>query len=280
MSEIINYFGDMPTLHRTLLLVGGLSFFFILENTFPLFTTKYNKWKHSGINIFFTLTTVLVNFLLAFLLIMISDWTSEAQFGIVHWFELNPWLTLIIGVMIMDFIGAWLIHFIEHKVKFLWQFHLVHHTDKNVDTTTANRHHPGESVFRFAFTILAIFIVGAPIWLIFVYQSMSLVATQFGHSNLKFPDTIHKVISLLFVTPTMHRVHHHYRMPYSDKNYGNIFSIWDRIFGTFVEVDNEKLIYGLDTHMEDQKANNIWALLIAPFKKHKSHITYTKEEVL
>ncbi len=280
MDTIISYFSDMPTTHRSLMLVGGLGFFMLLESGFPFFKIDYNRWKHTGINLFFTLTTVLVNFLLAFLLISSSEWVTTNEFGLIHWLQLSSLPTLLLGVLLMDFIGAWLIHFLEHKIPLLWRFHIIHHTDRHVDTTTANRHHPGESIFRFAFTALAIFLVGAPIWLIFVYQSMSLVATQVTHSNLNYPKWLDLLVGWLFVTPRMHRVHHHYRMPYSDTNYGNIFSIWDRIFQTFVVVDNAKLKYGLDTHLDYKETNNILNMLAIPFQKYKGHIEYAEEEKL
>jgi sterol desaturase/sphingolipid hydroxylase (fatty acid hydroxylase superfamily) len=280
IENITSYFSTMPTLHRTSLLIGGLAFFFILENTFPLFKKKYNKWQHTGVNLFFTLTTVLVNFLLAFLLIASCSWVTENEFGMINWLSLGIVPAILIGIPLMDFVGAYLVHYIEHKIPWMWQFHLIHHTDQNVDTTTGNRHHPGESIFRFGFTVLAIFITGTPIWMIFLYQSLSLVATQFTHTNLNYPAFIDKTIGWIFVTPRMHRVHHHYRMPYSDSNYGNIFSIWDRLLGTYIEVDNSKLIYGVDTHMEHSENKNIWSMLKIPFLPYRGHINYDKSEKL
>ena len=280
MDVIIGYFEHMPSLHRSLLLVGGLTFFFLFEQAVPLFAIKYDRTKHTLINVFFTLTTVVINFAMAFILVKSAYYVEEHQFGIIQWIEMPLVAKLIVGLLLMDLIGAWLVHFIEHKVKFLWQFHVIHHTDQHVDTTTANRHHPGESVIRFVFTTAAIFIVGAPIWLIFVYQTASLVLTQFNHSNLKMPSWLDNIIVTIFCTPNMHRVHHHYRQPYSDTNYGNIFSFWDRIFGTYVKVDNKKLIYGVDTYMDKEQTENIWAMLKMPFQGHKAHIEYDEEEKL
>ena len=148
------------------------------------------------------------------------------------------------------------------------------------NTTTANRHHPGESVFRFVFTTMAVIIIGAPMWIVFLYQTMSVVLTQFNHSNVKMPDWLDNALVLVICTPNMHRVHHHYRMPYTDSNYGNIFSFWDRMFGTFMVADNEKLIYGVDTHMNKEESENVMAMLKIPFKKYRSHHDYEQEEVL
>src|SRR5690606_23337889 len=85
MEALISYFETIPSLHRSLILVGGISFFWILEGMVPLFHVPYRKWKHSVPNFFFTLTTIMVNFPLAFLLLKSSDWAVENQFGILHW---------------------------------------------------------------------------------------------------------------------------------------------------------------------------------------------------
>lgn len=68
----------------------------------------------------------------------------------------------------------------------------------------------------------------------------------------------------------MHKVHHHYVLPYTDSNYGNIFSVWDRILGTFKKLDREKIIYGVDTHMKPEEHNNLKNLLAIPFQKKRS----------
>ena len=280
MESIIEYFGNITSAHRSLILVGGLTVFFLVENALPLFTDTYNKWKHSGLNIFFTLTTILVNFLMAFILVGVSDWVVTNNVGILQMTSENLYYQIIFGLMAFDLIGAWLPHWVAHHVKWIWQFHLIHHTDQNVDTTTANRHHPGESVIRFVFTTLAVLIVGAPMWLVFFYQSMSVVLTQFNHSNVKIPDWLDNPLSYIICTPNMHRVHHHYRQPYSDTNYGNIFSFWDRIFGTYINVDNSKLKYGVDTYMDVAETQNIGSLLKIPFAGYRQHIEYDSEEKL
>ena len=106
--------------------------------------------------------------------------------------------------------------------------HLVHHSDHKVDTTTANRHHPLESVVRYVFTLSGVFIIGTPIAIVMLYQSLSLVSTQFSHANIKLPKAVDKALSYILVSPDMHKTHHHYKLPHTDSNYGNIFSIWDR----------------------------------------------------
>ena len=189
MQEFLNYFETIPSLHRSLILVGGLTFFWVLEGSVPLFKFNYKKWQHAIPNLFFTITTIIINFVLAFLLLMSADWVMANDFGILNWLpELPLWLYIILGVLFMDFFGAYLPHLVEHKVKPLWMIHLVHHTDHNVDTTTANRHHPLESVIRFTFTLFGVFVIGVPMGIVMLYQSMSLVATQFTHVS-RHPGT-------------------------------------------------------------------------------------------
>ncbi len=280
MYTIIEYFNNIPTIHRTLILVSGLTFFWLLESAVPLFRFNYKKWKHAGVNIFFTVTTIVVNFSMAFILVKTSDYVTANQIGLLHLFTMPLWTFMVIGILLMDLIGAWFIHYLEHKVQWMWRFHLVHHTDQQIDTTSANRHHPGESVFRFVFTTLAVILIGAPMWMVFLYQTMSVVLTQFNHSNITMPKWLDNALGWLFCTPNIHRIHHHYRQPYTDTNYGNIFSIWDRIFGTFALVDNDKLVYGLDTYTDSREVNDIMTILKMPFLKYRPAMKYEKEEQL
>ena len=280
MESLLNYFETIPSLHRSIILVGGLTFFWLLEGGLPLFKFKYNKWKHAVPNIFFTITTIIINFALAFLLLKSADYVMANDFGILNWLPSLPfWLYVVIGILLMDFIGAYLPHFIEHKVKPLWMIHLVHHTDHKVDTTTANRHHPLESIIRYTFTLRGVFIIGAPIGIVMLYQSMSLIATQFSHANIKLPRKVDHALSYFLVSPDMHKVHHHYVLPYTDSNYGNIFSIWDRMFGTYMELDRDKLVYGVDVFPNEKENGNVWSLLKQPFQKYqKPTIIPSKEQ--
>lgn len=271
MNEIVSYFNIIPSSHRSIILVGGITIFWLIENAFPLFRFTYKKWHHAGINFFMTFTTILINFSLAFILLITSDWTVANNFGFLQWLPpTSLWLYSLIGLLLLDLIGAYLVHLVEHKVKFLWRFHLIHHTDTWIDTTSANRHHPGESIIRFVFTIIGILIVGAPMWMVFFYQTISVVSTQFTHANISLPKKIDYFLSYFIVSPNMHKVHHHFTLPYTDSNYGNIFSIWDRLFGTFMYLPKEEIIYGIDTYMKTEENNLLKNLLKIPFQKPRS----------
>ncbi len=270
METIFNYFETIPSSHRSIILAGGITFFWLLEGALPLFRFSYHKWKHAFPNLFFTATTVVINFALAFLLLSTADWVKANDFGIINWLpEMSTGAKIVLGVLLLDFFGAYLPHLVEHKVKPLWMVHLVHHTDHKVDTTTANRHHPLESMIRFTFTLFGVFIIGTPIAIVMLYQSMSLIFTQFTHANIKMPKRLDKVLSYVIVSPDMHKIHHHNLLPYTDSNYGNIFSVWDRLLGTYMYLDREKIVYGVDTFPDEKINSNLWELLKQPFQKYK-----------
>ena len=270
METLFNYFETIPSSHRSLILVRGITFFWLLEGALPLFLFNYKKWKHAIPNLFFTATTVIINFSLAFLLLFTADWVQINNFGIINWMpEMPLWLYILLGVVLLDFFGAYLAHYTEHKITPLWMIRLVHHSDHKVDTTTANRHHPLESIIRFGFTLFGVLVVGAPIAIVMIYQSMSLVFTQFNHANIKIPRSVDKLLSYVIVSPDMHKVHHHNLLPYTDANYGNIFSIWDRLLGTYMHLDREKIVYGVDTFPDEKTNSSLKELLKQPFQRYQ-----------
>lgn len=267
MHAIVDYFSTIPSSHRALILAGGIAFFWIWESAAPLFRFEYRKGPHALVNIFFTATTIVVNFVLAFVLLQASEWAVARHVGVLF---LAPGLPLavqmVVGLLLLDLVGAWLAHWVEHKTPLLWRLHLIHHSDTHVDTTSANRHHPGESVVRFVFTLLAVVVTGAPMWLVFLYQSLSVVLSQFNHANIALPVALDRALSWVIVSPDMHKVHHHYVLPYTDSNYGNVFSVWDRLFGTFMDMDRARLVYGIDTHMDVREHGTVGALLTMPMR--------------
>jgi len=270
MTELINFFSDIPLSFRTSILLGGIVFFWILEGMIPLYSFRYKKINHAFLNIFFTTTTAIIGFGFAFLLLKSTLYVGGEQIGVIHIFNLPIWADVIISLLLLDLIGAYLVHFIQHKVSWMWKFHLVHHTDMNVDVTTGLRHHPGETVFRIIFTIIGVFVSGASIGMVMLYQSLSVLFAHITHANISIPKKIDAILSYVLVTPNMHKIHHHYEMPLTDSNYGNIFSIWDRLFNTFSFINKQKsVVYGIDTYMDKSETNNLGTLLSIPFKKLK-----------
>ena len=270
MNEIISFFSDVPVVFRTLILLGGIVFFWVLEGIIPFYSLNYKKTNHAILNLLFTITTAIIGFGFAFILLKSTEIVNTHEIGFIHLFNMPLYVEVVICLLLLDLVGAYLVHFIEHKVPWMWKFHVVHHSDVNVDVTTGLRHHPGETVFRILFTILGIYVSGASIGIVMLYQSISVLFAHITHANIGLPRSLDIVISYVFVTPNMHKVHHHFQLPLTDKNYGNIFSIWDRIFGTYHSVkDSKSIVYGIDTHMNDEKVNSFSDLFLIPFQKMK-----------
>ena len=269
-DKIIDYFSTLEQrpLERMAILVGGLLFFWIIEGAIPLLSLSYkkNKLRHAGVNFGFTIIHLIIHTLLAIVIIKISDWCKEAEFGLVYWLNVGVLGAVVISILALDF-SSWLVHFVMHKVKLLWRFHLVHHTDANVDVTTGLRHHPGDSILRGVFFMLLIFVSGAPMYGVMIYQTLLVFATAFTHANMNLPKWLDTSLSYVLVSPNMHKVHHHWKQPYTDSNYGGVFSIWDRLFGTFMKLDKEKLRYGLDQYYPADKDEDFMRLMKKPFQK-------------
>lgn len=270
-SEIISFFDSLEKhpLLRMAILVGGLLFFWILEGAIPLLKPAYkkNKLRHAGVNMLFTVIHLVIHTFLAILIIMLSDWCRTNQFGFVYWTNAGILGTILISFLTLDFFGGWLVHITEHKVPFLWRFHVIHHSDNNVDVTTGLRHHPGESVLRGIFFFMGIVVSGAPMYAVMIFQTIIVLSTAFTHANISLPKRLDKALSYVFVSPNMHKVHHHWKQPYTDSNYGAVLSIWDRLLGTFKKLDPSQIRYGLDRYYSNEKDEDIMSLMKSPFTK-------------
>jgi len=259
---------EQRPLERMAILVGGLLLFWIIEGAIPLLPLRYkkNKVRHAGVNFVFTVIHLIIHTGLAVLIVMLSDWCLQNRFGLVYWFNAGVIMIIVIGVLALDF-SSWLVHLVMHKVPLLWRFHLIHHSDTNVDVTTGLRHHPGDSLLRGIFFILLIFISGAPMYSVMIYQTMVVLSTAFTHANINLPKRIDKALSYVLISPNMHKVHHHWKQPYTDTNYGAVFSIWDRLLGTFGKLDTKEIRYGLDRYYPCEKDEDVISLLKKPFQK-------------
>ena len=269
-NEILAHFQTLEQrpLERMAILVGGLLVFWIIEGAIPLFPLQYKKTKlrHAGVNFVFTVIHLIIHTFLAVVIIKLSDWCATSQFGIVYWTNANILLTIIIGVLALDF-SSWLVHLVMHKVPLLWRFHLIHHSDTKVDVTTGLRHHPGDSLLRGLFFLLLIFISGAPMYSVMIYQTLVVLATAFTHANISLPVKLDKALSWVLISPNRHKVHHHWKQPYTVSNYGAVFSLWDRILGTFSSLDIKQVKYGLDRYYPAEKDEEVITLLKKPFQK-------------
>ena len=269
--NLIQYFQTLEQhpLQRMAILVSGLLFFWIIEGSIPLLQLQYkiSKIKHAATNFGFTVIHLVIHTFLAVLIVMLSDWCRLQQFGIVYWLNAGIGTTILIAFLTLDFFGGWLVHITEHKVPVLWRFHVIHHADNNVDVTTGLRHHPGESVLRGLFFFIGIIVSGAPMYAVMIFQTVLIIATAFTHANISLPKRLDKALSYVLISPNMHKVHHHWKQPFTDSNYGAILSIWDRLLGTFKKLEPSEIKYGLDRYYPNEKDENFISLMKSPFIK-------------
>jgi sterol desaturase/sphingolipid hydroxylase (fatty acid hydroxylase superfamily) len=271
MDSILQFFNGLENrpIQRLSFFVGGMLLLWVIEGAIPLITMHYKKTKvrHAFVNLSFTFMHFVIHTLLAILILMIADWTRQEQFGLVYWLKANVIWTIIISALVLDFFGGWLVHIFEHKVPLFWRMHIIHHADNNVDVTTGLRHHPLESVFRGLFFMMGILIAGVPMYAVMIYQTLLVFFTTFTHANISLPPAVDKFLSYFLISPNMHKVHHHWKQPYTDTNYGAVFSIWDRLLGTFSSLAPKDIKYGLDRYYPNEKDENFMALMKKPFQK-------------
>ncbi len=270
-DKISAYFSTLEQrpVERMAFIIGSMLILWIIEGAIPLLALKYKKtkWKHASVNLTFTVIHLIIHTGFGFLIVKLSDWASANQFGLVYWLNASVIGTIIISALALDLFGGWLSHMIEHKVPLFWRMHIIHHADNNVDVTSGLRHHPLESVWRGLFFLIAIIICGAPIYAVMIYQTILTIFVAFTHANISLPIWLDKGMSYLLVSPNMHKVHHHWKQPYTDSNYGAVFSIWDRLFRTYLELDKSKLRYGLDRYYSNDKDEDLASLMKKPFIK-------------
>ena len=231
---------------------------------------NYKKWKHAFINAPFIFTSIPGQLLLGLAFVKTIEWTTRHQFGFLYHLPVgeSPLLLFLATFVFLDF-GEYVYHVTMHKVKRLWMFHVVHHSDHVLDVSTTLREHPGENFIRLSFTLLWVFISGAAFWALMLRQIIQAFTTLFAHINYRLSDKLDKIIGLIFITPNLHQVHHHYKQPYTDCNFGDVLSIWDRLFGTFKKLPAEDLIFGVDTYMKKEDVGNFKSLVVIPFGKYR-----------
>lgn len=246
MQEILQFFEGLTNGEKFLWVFICLGFTWILEAVGPLVNLQYKKWKHASVNLIFLGTSMLINALFGLATVGVFLWTSQNNFGLLNWINLPVWAELLIAMMILDFFAQYVAHYMLHRYKWMWRFHMVHHSDLKVDATTGTRHHPGDYLIREIYALFAIFIAGIPISYYVMYRIITVFCTYITHANITVPTWLDKPLSYVFITPNIHKFHHHFERPWTDSNFGNIFSFWDRMFGTLVYDDPKKVVYGLD----------------------------------
>lgn len=266
LASILDFFEHLTSFQKLIWIISCMTIFWVAEGLYPLRDFHYNKWQHSKVNFVLLATTILINVGFGLATTGIFEWTGQHKFGVFNMLAWPIWLELLLAIMVLDFTAQYLVHYLLHKVKFMWKFHTVHHSDTAVDVTTGTRHHPGDFIMRESFALVAIIIFGMPIAFYLIYRILTIFFTYLTHANLKLPSRIDKAMSIIFISPNMHKFHHHFERPWTDTNYGNIFSIWDHIFGTYTYGDPQSIRYGLDV-TDEFKSDSLEYQLMLPFDK-------------
>jgi len=267
MENMIVFFEGLQSWHKLVWIFICLSAALGIEMIRPLFKGGFRSWAHSRTNLVFLATLIIINGIFGLLTMGLFTWIDATGWGLLNQVEWTPWLELLVTVMAFDLISQYLAHLTVHRVKPLWRIHLVHHSDTHVDATTGTRLHPLDFITRESFAVLAVFIMGAPLAFYLFYRILTIAFTYFNHSNLSLPLALDKAISWVIISPNTHKFHHHFEEPWTDRNFGNIFSIWDRVFGTFEYGDVEKIVYGLDV-TDDRKADDLAYQMMLPIKNN------------
>lgn len=249
---------------RLLILVVLCGFLWALESIVPLYRFRHSRVRHAMPNVALTVLLVFTNLSLSFSSAFLAEFTVRNGIGLIPVLGLSALGQIVVGVLALD-LFAYFAHVLLHKSWLGWQFHRVHHSENAVDVTTAFRQHPGESVWRILWQLAAIILFGIPLWIAVMYLILSGLNAELEHANIKLNVRIDRLLRLLVVTPNMHKVHHSREQRETDSNYSNIFSLWDRLFGTYTgSVDFRKLSYGLDGFDVNER-QTLRGLLKMPF---------------
>jgi sterol desaturase/sphingolipid hydroxylase (fatty acid hydroxylase superfamily) len=245
--------------------IGGLVFFLLFELIIPYRPSTIPKLKRWFINLGITIfNSLILKLLFASVLIQTSRYVTDKQLGVLNMTAIPLWAKVLVTVIFMDFM-LYIWHLLNHEMPLLWRFHRVHHTDINMDVSTATRFHIGELAMSAGIKISLVFFLGADLIGVVLFETLLVLTAQFQHSSLTVPGWFEKLFWVLFVPPSMHRIHHSVVIQQRDSNYGTIFSIWDRTLGTMVtDVDQSRIRIGVGGHYRSEKLN-LHHLLVMPF---------------
>lgn len=184
---------------------------------------------HLGLSI---ANSLILYVLIAFPTLALVGYTEAHSFGLAHFLGLHGPAEIPATVVVLDFWDYWM-HLANHGIGFLWRFHKAHHSDMEVDVTTASRFHTGELLISGMFKCLMILLWGPSLWGLAIFEAMLTGASQFHHSNIAIPLRLQDAIETVIVTPRMHRCHHALHLDCAQSNFSAIFSGWDRVFRSY-----------------------------------------------
>jgi len=192
-------------------------------------------------------------------------WAYDRRIGLLNWLPLPGWGTVIATFLLMDY-AYWWWHWANHMVPIFWRFHNVHHTDLDLDVSTAARFHFGEMIFSIGFLSLAVALFGiAPLMLVVFFITLE-AATFFHHSNWRLPSELERILNLILVRPRMHGIHHSIVQRETNSNWGTIFCWWDKLHRTLRrDIPQHAITIGVAAYREEYELT-LGKLLALPFR--------------
>lgn len=245
-----------------------------LEIWIPFFKGRKGRIKHAGRNLSIAfINTLVLGSLFLKPTAMVLGWGESLSLGITRSLDMNIWFSTILAIVLMDgWMYLW--HIGNHRIPFLWRFHRMHHSDSEMDVTTALRFHTGEMVFSSLLRFAVVPLIGMSLWQLILYEIILLPIIQLHHSNVNIPERWDRYLRAIIVMPNMHRVHHSRWRLETDSDYASVFSFWDRIFGSFrLREDFHTLHYGLNAYDADEWQTTRGMLktpFVEPFRYKKS----------
>jgi len=264
---------SLPAEHKAVATGLALAALWTAEHLAPAYAEGVGGWRHDLRNLALGATNAL---LVAGLLAWLAPWPPEGS-GLLGRTGAGAGVTLALGLVALD-LWMYVWHRLNHAVPFLWRFHRMHHADPNVDASTAVRFHPGEVLLGTAGRVPIALLLGLSAGHIVIYEAILLPVILFHHSNARVPSWLDRVLSLVIVTPALHRIHHSPVRGETDSNYASVLSLWDRLARTRTAVRGVvKPRYGL-SEFDPTRTERLPALLAIPFRRVSRAEAPTAEE--
>jgi sterol desaturase/sphingolipid hydroxylase (fatty acid hydroxylase superfamily) len=211
---------------------------------------------------------VIVRFAMLPAPLAVAAWAQGRHLGLLNWLGLHGWIASLVAFVLMDY-AYWWWHWANHKVPLFWRFHNVHHTDLDMDVTTAARFHFGEMFFSTGFLSLTLLVLGVAPLTFAVFFIVFEAATCFHHSNWRLPIDLERILNLVLVTPRMHGIHHSIVERETSSNWGTIFYWWDKLHGTLRrDVPQDAITIGVAAYRDEHELT-LGKLLALPFGRQR-----------
>jgi sterol desaturase/sphingolipid hydroxylase (fatty acid hydroxylase superfamily) len=207
----------------------------LIEALWPGSGNDADRSRRWPVNFGFGIFNGLIASLVPSLTIFSAIWAATQGVGALNMFKSPLWLAILVTLIVKSF-AQYAFHRCVHFFPILWRVHRVHHCDNHLDASSALRFHPFEMVAAVVFVVPFVLLFGLPPNILAAYEVAQLAAGLVTHANICIPEIVERRARLFFVTPALHRFHHSVREADANSNFCDLFSIWDRLFGTFQNV--------------------------------------------